>query len=396
MATKKKTFGTSKKKAVKKTAKKKTAKKTVKKTGSKKKVTKKPTVKVVKKTVVKKTAVSKTVKKQMASTKKSATKANVRNIAQDAEITKLKEAVAKLQVKGKAKGKKKVNSKRISEYNLFIRKQIISGYSFTQAVKEWNRYQALMAKDKRRPSAYNQFIGSQMRLGKTFLQAVALWKLAKAGTLGKKGTTRTITKTEYKTRTIRSKPKVVEKIKYRTRTIKAKPEIKYRTRTIKAKPEIKYRTRTIKAKPEIKYRTRTKTVEAKPKIVYKTKTVKSKPTIVYRTRNVKAPVASKTRVVQKEIDYAKLGELMAMAVSSTKSKSISVTDIKNAVEADEEEVAFKIVQTYFKEIARFGFKKRLTLDEIINAYLYSLARVKRQEQKSPGIAEAVRKSGMRK
>ena len=370
MATKKKTFGTSKKKAVKKTAKKKTAKKTVKKTGSKKKVTKKPTVKVVKKTVVKKTAVSKTVKKQMASTKKSATKANVRNIAQDAEITKLKEAVAKLQVKGKAKGKKKVNSKRISEYNLFIRKQIISGYSFTQAVKEWNRYQALMAKDKRRPSAYNQFIGSQMRLGKTFLQAVALWKLAKAGTLGKKGTTRTITKTEYKTRTIRSKPKVVEKIKYRTRTIKAKPEIKYRTRT--------------------------KTVEAKPKIVYKTKTVKSKPTIVYRTRNVKAPVASKTRVVQKEIDYAKLGELMAMAVSSTKSKSISVTDIKNAVEADEEEVAFKIVQTYFKEIARFGFKKRLTLDEIINAYLYSLARVKRQEQKSPGIAEAVRKSGMRK
>jgi len=383
MATKKKTFGTSKKKAVKKTAKKKTAKKTVKKTGSKKKVTKKPTVKVVKKTVVKKTAVSKTVKKQMASTKKSATKANVRNIAQDAEITKLKEAVAKLQVKGKAKGKKKVNSKRISEYNLFIRKQIISGYSFTQAVKEWNRYQALMAKDKRRPSAYNQFIGSQMRLGKTFLQAVALWKLAKAGTLGKKGTTRTITKTEYKTRTIRSKPKVVEKIKYRTRTIKAKPEIKYRTRTIKAKPEIKYRTRT-------------KTVEAKPKIVYKTKTVKSKPTIVYRTRNVKAPVASKTRVVQKEIDYAKLGELMAMAVSSTKSKSISVTDIKNAVEADEEEVAFKIVQTYFKEIARFGFKKRLTLDEIINAYLYSLARVKRQEQKSPGIAEAVRKSGMRK
>ena len=375
MVTKKKTFGTSKKNAVKKTAKKAVKKKVAKKATTKKKavkkpVAKRPTVKVVNTTVVKKTAVSKAVKKQIDSTSKRTTKALKHNVKQDVEIARLKEEVAKLQGKGKAKGKKKVNSKRISEYNLFIRKQIISGYSFTQAVKEWNRYQALMAKDKRRPSAYNQFIGSQMRLGKTFLQAVALWKLAKAGTLGKKGTTRTITKTEYKTRTIRSKPKVVEKIKYRTRTIKAKPEIKYRTRT--------------------------KTVEAKPKIVYKTKTVKSKPTIVYRTRNVKAPVASKTRVVQKEIDYAKLGELMAMAVSSTKSKSISVTDIKNAVEADEEEVAFKIVQTYFKEIARFGFKKRLTLDEIINAYLYSLARVKRQEQKSPGIAEAVRKSGMRK
>ena len=384
MATKKKTFGAKKKavKSAKKAVKKKVVKKAAKK-AAKKAVTKRPTVKVVNTTVVKKTAVSKTVKKQMASTKKSAKKANVKNVAQDVEIAKLKEEVAKLQGKGKVKGKKKVNSKRVSEYNLFIRKQITSGYTFIQAVKEWNRYQALMSKDKRRPSAYNQFIGSQMRLGKTFLQAVALWKLAKAGTLGKKGTTRTITKTEYKTRTIRSKPKVVEKIKYKTRTIQAKPEIKYRTRTIQAKPEIKYRTRT-------------KTVEAKPKIVYKTKTVKSKPQIVYRTRTVKAPVESKTKVVQQEIDYAKLGQLMAMAVSSTKSKSISVTDIKQAVEADEEEVAFKIVQTYFKEIARFGFKKRLTLDEIINAYLYSLARVKRQEHNSASVAEAVRKSGMRK
>ena len=388
MATKKKTFGTSKKNAVKKTAKKAVKKKVAKKATTKKKavkkpVAKRPTVKVVNTTVVKKTAVSKAVKKQIDSTSKRTTKALKHNVKQDVEIARLKEEVAKLQGKGKAKGKKKVNSKRVSEYNLFIRKQITSGYTFIQAVKEWNRYQALMSKDKRRPSAYNQFIGSQMRLGKTFLQAVALWKLAKAGTLGKKGTTRTITKTEYKTRTIRSKPKVVEKIKYKTRTIQAKPEIKYRTRTIKAEPEIKYRTRT-------------KTVEAKPKIVYKTKTVKSKPTIVYRTRTVKAPVETKTRVVQSEIDYAKLGQLMAMAVASTKSKSISVTDIKQAVEADEEEVAFKIVQTYFKEIARFGFKKRLTLDEIINAYLYSLARVKRQEHNSASVAEAVRKSGMRK
>jgi len=351
MATKKKTFGASKKKAVKpakKAVKKKAVRKAVKKTA-----TKRPTVKVVKKTVVKKTAVSKTVKKQMASTKKSATKANAKNVKQDVEIAKLKEEVAKLQGKGKkAKGKKKVNSKRISEYNLFIRKQIKSGYTFTRAVREWNKYQALMSKDKRRPSAYNQFIGSQMRLGKTFQQAVALWKLAKAGTLGKKGKTRTITKTKYKTRTVKSKP-------------------------------------------EIKYRTRTKTVEAKPKIVYRTKKVEAKPTIVYRTRKVNVPVQSKTKIVQKEIDYAKLGQLMARAVSSTKT-SISKTDIKEVVEADEEEVAFKIVQTYFKEIARFGFKKRLTLDEIINAYLYSLARVKREEYKHVAVAEAVRKSGMRK
>jgi len=372
--------------ATKKTAKKATKKKVVKKAAKKKvtkKTTKKPTVKVVKKTVVKKTVVSKTVKKQIASNKKSTKRALKHNVRQDTEIAKLKAEVARLVGKGKVKGKKKVNSKRISEYNLFIRKYIASGHTFIQAVKEWNRYQALMAKDKRKPSAYNQFIGSQMRLGKTFLQSVALWKLAKAGKLGRKGTTKT-----------------VEKVKYKTRTIQAKPEIKYRTRTKtvvkESKPKIKYRTRTIKAKPEIKYRTRTKTVEAKPKIIYRTKKVESKPKIVYRTKTVKAPVTTKTKVVQKEFDYVKLGEIMAMAVSASKTKSISVTDIKQAVEADEEEVAFKIVQTYFKEIARFGFKKRLTLDEIINAYLYSLARVKREEHKHADVAEAVRQSGMRK
>lgn len=359
MATKK----TAKKAAKKKVAKKAAKKKVVKKTATKKKTTK-PKTKVIKKTIVKKTGVSKTVKKQIASTSKKATKANKKNVKQDVEIAKLKEAVANLQGKGK-KTKKKVNSKRISEYNLFIRKQINAGYTFTQAVKEWNRYQALMSKNKRRPSAYNQFIGSQMRLGKTFSQAVALWKLAKAGKLGRKGTTRTITKTKYK-----------------TRTVKSKPEIKYRTRT-----------KTVEAKPKIVYRTRK--VEAKPKIIYKTKKVESKPKIVYKTRTVKVPTESKTKIVQKDIDYKKLGELMAMAVGSTK-QTISTTDIKTAVEADEEEVAFKIVQTYFKEIARFGFKKRLTLDEIINAYLYALARVRREEHKSMDVAEAVRQSGMRK
>jgi len=77
-------------------------------------------------------------------------------------------------------------------------------------------------------------------------------------------------------------------------------------------------------------------------------------------------------------------------------KSITTQDVKMAVEWDEEEIAFKLMQTYFKEIARFGFKKRLTLDEIINSYLYSLARVRRMEHNDLDVAEAVRRSGIRK
>ena len=324
-----------------------------------------------------------TSKKQLATSKKAVARQVKKNISQDQEIAKLKDEVAKLI--GKSKGKsKKVNSKRISEYNLFIRKQIKSGYTFVQAVREWNRYQALMSKDKRRPSAYNQFIGSQMRLGKTFAQAVALWKLAKAGKLGKKGSTRTVTKTVVRTRTIKSKPT----IKYRTRTIKVKPEIITKIRRVATKPRVitktVVRTRTIKSKPEVI--TKIRRVATKPRIITK---------IQYRNRSV--PV-EKTRIVKQDVDYDKIKSMFSTALSNASlksdSKSVSVTSIKKSVVADEEEIAFNIVQTYFKEIARFGFKKQLTLDEIIDAYIYSLARVKRNE--AAYVAQRVKESGIRK
>jgi hypothetical protein len=383
MAIKKKN---AKKKVVRKKAtKKRTAKKVVKRKATKKVAKKKKTVK---KTTKKRAVVSKTVKKQIASTSKKASKALKHNTKQDAEISKLQDEVLKLQGKGKGKTKKKVNSKRISEYNLFIRKQIKAGYSFTKAVKEWNRYQALMAKDKRRPSAYNQFIGSQMRLGKTFLQSVALWKLAKAGKLGRKGTTRTVEKIKYKTRTVkskptviikkvRSKPTVVEKIKYRTRTVKSKPEII--VRKVRSKPtvveKIKYKTRTVKVKSEPKVIT---------KIKYRTKEVPSKPKVItkikYRTKTIKVPGATKTKILKQSIDYDRIWNMFSNALSErskTETKKVSTTEIKTGALIDMEDVAFRVVQTYFKEIARFGFKKRLTLDEIIDAYFYALARVKR-------------------
>jgi len=310
---------------------------------SKKQVKSKKVKKVVKKVKTAKPAkkvIAKSVKKQLASNKKTAQKAVKSNISQDKEIAKLKEDIQKLKVKNKDKK----NTKRVSEYNLFIRKQINSGLTFEKAVKEWNRYKKLELKNTRRPSAYNQFIGSQMRLGKTFTQAVALWKLAKAGKLGRKGTTRTITKVQYKTRTIKSKPKVITKVKR---------------------------------------------VSTKPKVITKIK---------YRTKKV--PVQN-TKLVEKEVDYDRIRAMLSTLVNTSSvsktdvsSKSISVTDIKKAVSADDEEIAFKLIQTYFIEIARFGLKKQLTLDEIIDAYIYSLARVKRNESNS--LDEKVRKAGLKK
>ena len=314
------------------------------------------------KTVDKKVrAVKKVMNKEINKAKKQVKKEKAKNVLQDTEIAKLKADLEKL------KKKKKFKTSHVSEYNIFIRKQIRSGLTFLQAVKQWNRYKSLESKNKRRPSAYNQFIGSQMRLGKTWTQSVALWKLAKSGKLGKKGSTKTITKTVVRTRTIKSKPK----IKYRTKTVMSKPKIKYRTKTVMSKPKIRYRTKTV-----------IKKIRSKPKVVVKQ--VKSRPIRRTITRTVStAP----------QFDSAMFKQMIE---SSTASHSISKTDLKEAFGPDAEEIAFKIVQTYFIEVARLGFKRQLTLDEIINAYFYALARVKRQNIEMCEVEQAVKESGMKK
>jgi hypothetical protein len=263
--------------------------------------------------------------------KKELKKVKSKSNKQSVEIAKLKAEMEKLK-------KKKTKSGHISEYNFFIKKQILSGLTFSQAVRQWNKYKSLQAKNKRRPSAYNQFIGSQMRLGKTFLAAVALWKLAKAGKLGKKGKTRTVTKTVVK-------------------RIKSKPKIKYRTRT----------------------KTVVKRVRSRPKVVVRK--VRSRP--ILKTKKI-------TRVLRSPgTNFSALKTLIESSHTST-------SEIKSALNPDDEEIAFKIVQTYFKEIARFGLKRQLSLDEIINAYFYALARVKRENIEMSEVASAVKKAGIRK
>jgi len=300
--------------------------------------------------VVKSKTVDKKINASRKVMRKELKRVKKKSVAQGSEIAKLRIEVEKLK-------KKKAKSGHISEYNFFIKKQILSGLTFTQAARQWGKYKALQNKNKRRPSAYNQFIGSQMRLGKTFLQAVALWKLAKAGKLGKKGSTKTITKTVV--RTIKSKPK----IKYRTRT-------KTRTvvRRIKSKPKIKYRTRT-QTKYKTKYRTKTKTVVRR---------IKSKPAPLQRTRKV-------TRITRPGFNASEFKRTI-------ESSSISKSDLRNAMNPDDEEIAFKMVETYFKEIARLGFKRQLSLDEIINAYFYALARVKRKGVEEKEVMEAVKEA----
>ena len=60
--------------------------------------------------------------------------------------------------------------------------------------------------------------------------------------------------------------------------------------------------------------------------------------------------------------------------------------------SSDEDMAVRLAGLYFKEIARTGFKRSLELDSVINAYFYSLARIKRKSVESKTIVSAMEKN----
>jgi hypothetical protein len=57
---------------------------------------------------------------------------------------------------------------------------------------------------------------------------------------------------------------------------------------------------------------------------------------------------------------------------------------------NDEEVAFRIVRLYFEEVARLGFKRTLDLDQMINAYFYTLKKLKGKDASLKALAEKIR------
>jgi hypothetical protein len=54
----------------------------------------------------------------------------------------------------------------------------------------------------------------------------------------------------------------------------------------------------------------------------------------------------------------------------------------------DEEMAYKIVELYVREISQRGEKRQMGLDTIINAYFYTLSRLKKKKEEM-GIMEPV-------
>jgi len=54
-----------------------------------------------------------------------------------------------------------------------------------------------------------------------------------------------------------------------------------------------------------------------------------------------------------------------------------------------EEMSTRLVNLYLREVARLGMKRNLSLDEVINAYYYSLHRLSKKEEAMQRMKQSV-------
>ncbi|MBN2066968.1 MAG: hypothetical protein JW744_00690 [Candidatus Diapherotrites archaeon] len=332
---------------------------------------------------------SKAVKRDIKSLKKGLRKeiALTRNVKksttmQGKELSLLKKELEKL--------KKRRKRAALSEYNRFMRQQIKAGKTFKQAVRLWNqRKRALLKKGKKR-SAYNIFISMQLKQGKTMKQAIAAWnrlknpkkkrgRPAKKKPKPRRGPARAAI-AKPKTKALK-KPAGKKPVK--RKPIKKKPK----KRAVGKKPKPKRRP--VKRKLKRKMPKRKRPVKRKPK----RKTVRKRPArrIAQRAPAVVAGNVFPGQEIARAIEDTLKKISTSSETVSTVKKSISAGQ---ASESSDEAIALRMLDVYFTEIARYGLKRRLTLDEVINAYFYALLRVERKGIELNEIKKAILREGL--
>ena len=128
---------------------------------------------------------------------------------QNADIDKLKKDIGDLKKKGK-------NKKTLSEYNLFVKRQLKAGRTFAQAVKLWKR-QLKVTKRLKKKSALKTVKGKTMaqkaRVKKTVVKKSNVKKVKKP--LAKKVVKKTVKKpvaTKKTVKMVKPKVKIVKRI----------------------------------------------------------------------------------------------------------------------------------------------------------------------------------------
>jgi histone H1/5 len=243
-------------------------------------------------------------------------------------------------------------------------------------------------KTKKQLSEYNLFVGRQLKAGRTFAQAVRLWKRSQAAT-----------------KTLKKKHVVKPALK---KAVARKPVVSLKK--AKRKPSKKKPIKKVVKKKLVKKKAKARNVKIKKvkRTIIRKKIVRRKPSISRRVVSVKTvrPIVLEKDVFSQEKLEAlatKIAEKQASALRSivggsqksfTRSTSTKVSTNADDEELSDEELALSLTSLYFKEIAQLGFKRGLELDAVINAYLYSLSRIKRKEIETKEIIEAIRKAGV--
>jgi hypothetical protein len=357
----------------------------VKKKGARKKPGKKP-----KKMPAVRTA--KTVKKDLRSLRKGLRKEAVitqrvkrKTAAHDKELDLLRKELEAL--------KKKKKKSVLSEYNRFMRAQIMGGLTFKQAVRLWNKGKKDAAKKNRRRTSYNIFISMQLKQGKTMRQAIRAWNLLKNPPKrrrrkpARKVIARVVRRVAPKRKPKRKKParrKPVRKPKGKRavrRASRRRPRRKLRRtvfrRTVRRFAEPQKQAALSGAR--VFNKLREVTVE-KPVIV--TKEVFPEE----RAREIVSGVLGRPRHgVEARSDVLK-----KLVSKETVSKGGISAGFSN------EEIVLELLDIYFTEVIRHGMRRRLTLDEMINAYFYALLRVERKGIELKEIEKIIAKGVIRK
>jgi hypothetical protein len=160
-----------------------------------------------------------------------------------------------------------------------------------------------------------------------------------------------------------------------------------------------------KRRPKKKKPVKKRVVHRKPvkrkRLVKRKKPVRKRPVkrravrkkVIRRKRRV---VTRRPVVVSKEVfpeeKVARIVESILERAGSKRVESVeelvSTKAVSSALPCDEE-LALKMIDVYFGEVARYGLKRKLALDEVVNAYFYCLMRVQRKGVEMNAVKEMI-------
>jgi hypothetical protein len=327
---------------------------------------------VARKSRVSQKAIAKTVKK-VAPTK--AIKKQVRTLRRAVKEEGRKASTAQKRVASVSK-RTKATAKRVSRVS---KRTTATAQKVDRVAKRTTKLDAELAKlreslatqkktvrSKKQLNEYNLFMRRQLNEGKTFTQSVNLWKRLKqveSGAVPTKTRTKTVTKT------------VVKKVK-------AKPIVRYKTRVqkvVEEKPVVQYKTRvekvTVTDPAQAAQIKRLETEAEKLRIAKESQAESIQQSHEIELLNLQKKADAQMLAQQKEYEQkiAKLhAEMVALESVSTSDSTQTVRVVRHP---GAEQVPHYVLSTFFGEISHAGFKRNLSLDDVISAYFYSVAKV---------------------